>query len=203
MGLRLPALTPDQVRHTQAPLVQREAILRKVDEWLAVGLINRDAIQPILAETRVQVRDLERQLEGYAHPVYPCTDSDVLELVEFLLLGARRIGARNGFASAEAEERARASLLAEKEKLEIKLRLRKAQPVPSLAPPEQLAAPAREPVAQPRADGLTLRRGMVAFTGGATVSVLIALALEILLPLIVLALVFNLSNVASGECKIC
>jgi hypothetical protein len=57
--------------------------------------------------------------------------------------------------------------------------------------------------AQPRADGLTLRRGMVAFTGGATVSVLIALALEILLPLIVLALVFNLSIVASEACKIC
>ena len=49
LGLRLPALTPDQVRQTQAALVQREAILRKIDEWLAVGLINRDAIQPILA----------------------------------------------------------------------------------------------------------------------------------------------------------
>ena len=50
--------------------------------------------------------------------------------------------------------------------------------------------------AQPRADGLTLRRGMVAFAGGATVSVMIALVLEILLPFIVLSLVFNLSNVA-------
>jgi RsiW-degrading membrane proteinase PrsW (M82 family) len=45
-------------------------------------------------------------------------------------------------------------------------------------------------------DGLTFRRGMVAFAGGATVSVLIALALEILAPLVVLSLVFNLSNVA-------
>ena len=50
--------------------------------------------------------------------------------------------------------------------------------------------------AQPRADGLTFRRGMVAFAGGATVSVLIALVLEILLPVIVLSLVFNLSDVA-------
>jgi len=50
--------------------------------------------------------------------------------------------------------------------------------------------------AQPRADELTFRRGMVAFAGGATVSVMIALVLEILLPLIVLSLVLNLSNVA-------
>ncbi|MCI0476861.1 MAG: PrsW family glutamic-type intramembrane protease, partial [Anaerolineales bacterium] len=47
-----------------------------------------------------------------------------------------------------------------------------------------------------RADGLTFRRGMVAFAGGATVSVMIALVLEILAPLVVLSLVFNLSNVA-------
>ena len=47
-----------------------------------------------------------------------------------------------------------------------------------------------------RTDGLTLRRGMVAFAGGATASVMIALVLEILLPLIVLSLVFNLSSVA-------
>lgn len=40
--------------------------------------------------------------------------------------------------------------------------------------------------------GLTWRRGLVAFVGGGTVSVIIALAIEIILPLIVLALVFNL-----------
>ena len=71
-----------------------------------------------------------------------------------------------------------------------------------LFPPTLLITAAIPPLfavswfAQPRADGLTFRRGMVAFAGGATVSVLIALALEILLPLIVLSLVFNLSNVA-------
>jgi RsiW-degrading membrane proteinase PrsW (M82 family) len=44
------------------------------------------------------------------------------------------------------------------------------------------------------ADGLTWRRGLVAFVGGATVSVFIALVLEILLPLIVLALVAGLTD---------
>jgi len=47
---------------------------------------------------------------------------------------------------------------------------------------------------QRQADGLTWRRGLVAFIGGATVSVFIALVLEILLPVIVLALVAGLTE---------
>ncbi len=46
-------------------------------------------------------------------------------------------------------------------------------------------------------DGLTRRRGMVAFAGGATVSVMIAVALEILLPMIVLALVRGTGDVVA------
>jgi len=44
--------------------------------------------------------------------------------------------------------------------------------------------------------GLTWRRGLVAFAGGATVSVFIALLLEILFPTIILALVLDLADVA-------
>jgi len=44
-------------------------------------------------------------------------------------------------------------------------------------------------------EGLTRRRGMVAFAGGATVGVLIAIVLEILLPVIVFTLVRGLSDV--------
>jgi RsiW-degrading membrane proteinase PrsW (M82 family) len=43
---------------------------------------------------------------------------------------------------------------------------------------------------------VTWRRGMMAFIGGATVGVFVALVLEIILPAIVLALVFNLADVA-------
>lgn len=50
---------------------------------------------------------------------------------------------------------------------------------------------------QQQAEGLTWRRGLVAFVGGATVSVAIAVALEILLPVIVLALVRDLNLVVS------
>ena len=44
--------------------------------------------------------------------------------------------------------------------------------------------------------GISWRRALLAFSGGATASVFIALALEILLPVIVLSLVFNLADLA-------
>ena len=50
--------------------------------------------------------------------------------------------------------------------------------------------------AQPRADGLTARRGVVAFVGGATVGVTVAVLLEILLPAIAFAFVFGLGDLA-------
>jgi RsiW-degrading membrane proteinase PrsW (M82 family) len=43
---------------------------------------------------------------------------------------------------------------------------------------------------------ITWRRGMMAFIGGGTIGVFVALVLEILLPVIVLALVFNFADVA-------
>ena len=43
-------------------------------------------------------------------------------------------------------------------------------------------------------DHITWRRGLLAFSGGATISVVIAIALEVLLPAIILTLVFNLAN---------
>ena len=45
-----------------------------------------------------------------------------------------------------------------------------------------------------RAEGLTWRRGLVALAGGATVSVVIAIVLEILLPVVILTLVFGLGD---------
>ena len=50
-----------------------------------------------------------------------------------------------------------------------------------------------------RVEGLTWRRGSVAFVGGATVGVVIAVALEILLPVVILALVLGLGDVVSGN----
>ena len=146
LGLRPRALSSDRARDLSAALAQQDALLRRIDGWLAAGLINRDAIQPILAETRAQVRDLQWQLEGHARPTYPRTPDERLAIVEFLLSAARTIGARSGFASADAEARAHTTLLAEQGQLEIKLGLRKPPPAPT--PPEQLAPP-REPIAGP------------------------------------------------------
>jgi RsiW-degrading membrane proteinase PrsW (M82 family) len=49
------------------------------------------------------------------------------------------------------------------------------------------------------ATGLTWRRGLVALAGGATVSVVIAIVLEILFPVVVLALVFGLADLVVDQ----
>jgi hypothetical protein len=49
---------------------------------------------------------------------------------------------------------------------------------------------------------LSWRRGLLSFTGGATVSVVIAIALEILMPIIILSLVFNLADTVSGDVRV-
>jgi len=56
---------------------------------------------------------------------------------------------------------------------------------------------------QTKTDGspVTWRRGMMAFIGGSTVGVFVALVLEIALPAIVLALVFNLANVTLNSVR--
>jgi RsiW-degrading membrane proteinase PrsW (M82 family) len=70
-------------------------------------------------------------------------------------------------------------------------------------PPLLLAAAALPPLAAiswftgHQDAGLTWRRGSVAFAGGGTISVMIALTLQILLSAIILALVFNLANLAA------
>lgn len=67
-------------------------------------------------------------------------------------------------------------------------------------PPMLLAAAAAPPLfaiawfTRRPAEGLTWRRGLVAFVGGSTVGVVMAIMLEILLPVIVLALVAGLSD---------
>ena len=48
---------------------------------------------------------------------------------------------------------------------------------------------------------LSWRRGLLSFAGGATVSVFIAIVLEILLPVIILSLVFNLADTVSNSIR--
>lgn len=62
---------------------------------------------------------------------------------------------------------------------------------------DQASLPA--PVAQAQ---VSWRRGLLAFVGGATVSVGIAIALEVLLPVIILSLVFNLADTVTGTLRV-
>ncbi|MBI5033513.1 MAG: hypothetical protein HZB51_23575 [Chloroflexi bacterium] len=146
LGLRLASLTPAQLREMQTALAHHTALLHQLDAWLAIGWLTREAVQPIIAETNGEIRELQRQLEGHARSTWVRTDSNRLAVVEFLLTAVERIGKVNGFASTEVETSARATLLAEKEKLEIKLGLRKPQPIPVSRPPEKIAVPSPEAV---------------------------------------------------------
>jgi hypothetical protein len=147
LGLRLPSPTPAQLREWYVALAQGDALLRVIQAWSSADWVQREQIQPILAEIHRQIRELRRQLEGHSFPAYPQLDAERLEVIEFLLEAVDQIGERNGFVSADAQERARASLLAEREKLEIKLGLRKSQPVPAAPVKERIAPQAPPPVA--------------------------------------------------------
>ncbi len=147
LGLRLPSLTPAQLREFYAALAHNKTLLRLIQDWSSADWLQREQVEPILAEIHEQIRELQRQLDGYTFPTYPQSDADRLEVIEFLLDAVRRIGERNGFVSADAQERARASLLAEREKIEIKLGLRRPQPVPAAPVEERKAPQAPSPVA--------------------------------------------------------
>lgn len=145
LGLRARSLTPDQVHLMNISRVHHEALLEEIDEWQTAHWLDQDAIQPILKQTRQQIRDLNRQLDGYTLPTYPRTAADELAIVEFLLQAVREIGERNGFVSADAQAQARAKLLAEKQELEIELGLRAPAPTITPAPPKP-TAPSRKPM---------------------------------------------------------
>jgi RsiW-degrading membrane proteinase PrsW (M82 family) len=69
---------------------------------------------------------------------------------------------------------------------------------PKEAATDSDAEKASDNVIQP---SLSWRQGVLSFTGGATVSVFIALVLEILLPVIILSLVFNLADTLSDSVR--
>jgi RsiW-degrading membrane proteinase PrsW (M82 family) len=74
-----------------------------------------------------------------------------------------------------------------------------------LFPPVLVVAAALPPLvaiswfAGQKEDSLTWRRGLLALAGGATVSVFLAMVLEILFPLVVLTLVFDLAEIVLSE----
>ncbi len=140
LGLRLPLFTAEEAQKAWPELFQREALLQKMGEWLAAGLIHPVTTQTIVDQTKQQIDELLEQLEGHSRPTYPQTDAERLELVHFLLEAIDYLGQNNSFATPTAEAQIRAPLLAEKEQLEISLGLR-----PAL---EVVPQPISEPISQ-------------------------------------------------------
>ncbi|HXV99798.1 MAG TPA: hypothetical protein VEC93_15380, partial [Anaerolineae bacterium] len=131
LGLRLPPFTPEEARNAWPELFQREALLQKIAAWLAAGLINPATTQKMVDQATQQVNDLLEQLEDHPRPIYPQTDTERLELINFLLKAADYLYQQHGFINSAAETQIRAPLLTEKEQLEIKLGFRPAsEPAP-------------------------------------------------------------------------
>jgi len=58
--------------------IHDETLLEKMEAWESAHWLDQDALRPITTETRQQIRDLSRQLDGYTLPPYPRTDADEL-----------------------------------------------------------------------------------------------------------------------------
>jgi hypothetical protein len=124
--LRLPPFTPEEARNAWPELFRREALLQKITEWLAAGLIKPTATQKMVDQATHQVDDLFEQLEGHPRPNYPQTDADRLDLTNFLLEAVDYLRQNQSFTTPATAAQILAPLLAEKEHLEIKLGLRPA-----------------------------------------------------------------------------
>lgn len=141
LGLRLPPFTAEEAQAAWPELFQRETLLQKMGEWLEAGLIHPTTTQTMVDQTQHQVDELFERLEAYARPPYPQTDTERLELVNFLLDAVDYLHQNSSFATTTAETQIRVPLIAEKEQLEIKLSLR---PMP-----EPVSQPISEPTSQP------------------------------------------------------
>jgi len=145
LGLRLPPFTQERALLAWPQLINRELLLERLGGWLAAGLTDPAATQPLVDETREQADELLEQLEGHARPDYPARDSERLEQTNFVLQAVDRLKQQRGFVSAKAEVQVHAPLLEAQAQLEIALGLR-----PSVTP---AAAPAPEPQARLHYEG--------------------------------------------------
>ncbi|HEX9924611.1 MAG TPA: hypothetical protein VGD99_18280, partial [Anaerolineae bacterium] len=148
LGLRLPPFNQAEARAAWPDLIQREILLEKVGDWLEAGLIRPIVTRTMVEQARSQVDDLREQLEGYARPNFPRTDSERLDTINFLLEAVTYVRQRQGFTSPEAEQKILPSLLEEQEQLEIKLDLRPAVSEQPAGPPRP-KSPAHRPPAVP------------------------------------------------------
>lgn len=124
LGLRLPHFSAAEAQQAWPQLIQREALLQKLAEWLAAGWLKPTSSQSLVDQVTDQTQDLTEQLEGHPRPTYPQTEADQLDIINFLLQAAEHLQQNHSLASAQAETQLFSPLLAQKEQLEIQLGLR-------------------------------------------------------------------------------
>ena len=154
LGLRLPPFTKEEAHDAWPELFQREALLKKMAEWLEAGFLKPETTQKMVEQASHQVDELLEQLEGHARLTYPQTDTDRLDLINFLLEAVDYLSQNQSFVTPEAKAQARSPLLAEKERLEIKLGLREESAEAPVS--ESIIQQTGEPVSQQVNISLTL-----------------------------------------------
>ncbi len=150
LGLRLPPFTPQQAENAWPDLMQRKALLRKMDEWQRAGCFKPGSTQKMSNEAKQQINELQEQLEGYSEPRYPQTKRQRLDLVNFLLEAVDYLSRNHCFTTSQAQKKIEHPLHSEKETLEIALGLR-AKPEPQQTVTRPKVSP--EAVAMPEKAG--------------------------------------------------
>ncbi len=149
LGLRLPPFTEAEAQAAWPDLFQREILLAEVATWIQTGYVDPAAAQTLLAQARRQIDELVEQLAGHARPTYPATDTDRLDLTDFLLEAVDYLRQNDCFTTPNAAAQILPPLLAQKEQLEIKLGLRPAAQPPIAPPPQPPIQPPSQPTAPP------------------------------------------------------
>jgi hypothetical protein len=147
LTLRLPLFTDDEAQQAWPELDRHEVLLERLGQWLQEGLLKPEISAPFVTQYHTRVSEYTERLEGRPRPEPAGTDSERLEMVNFVLASAEQLKDVGGFVSLEAEESALAALADERQELEIKLGLRplpvpepetQPEPVPAAVPTEKI-----------------------------------------------------------------
>jgi hypothetical protein len=145
LALSLPLFTDHEAQRAWAELAHHESLLKRVGQWLQEGLLQPEISAPFVSQYHTQVEEFTERLEGRSRPETEGTDSQRLEMVNFVLDAADQLKDAGGFTTPNTASSALATLEGERDELEVNLGLRSV-PVPE---PEEEIQPEPAPASTP------------------------------------------------------
>lgn len=136
LGLRPPLFVESEIPKAIFNLFLCQSLLKRLDEWLKAGELDKSSTQPFIEEIHQQIELIEARLDDQVPPPQPTSNRDQLRFVKSLFRTIDRLSELEAFVSSEREEAVRASVRAERTQLEIKLGLRpEPKPEPVISKP--------------------------------------------------------------------